>query len=92
MKGTFASRSALNEAVALINSGQIDKAEGICRSAVDRNPEDINMVALLGATLLKSKKIPEAEKFLRRAIKLAPTFAKPHDDLGQMGHGSNNQL
>ena len=84
MKGTFASRSALNEAVALINSGQIDKAEGICRSAVEGNPEDINMVALLGATLLKSKKIPEAEKFLRRAIKLAPTFAKPHEDLGHL--------
>ena len=84
MKGTFASRSALNEAVALINSGQIDKAESICRSAVEGNPEDINMVALLGATLLKSNKIPEAEKFLRRAVKLAPTFAKPHEDLGHL--------
>jgi len=84
MTGKFASRSALNEAITLINTGQIDKAVDLCRSAVVRNPEDVNMVALLGAILLKNKSIPEAEKYLRRAIKLAPTFAKPHEDLGQL--------
>jgi tetratricopeptide (TPR) repeat protein len=84
MARTFASRSALSEAIALINAGRIDKAEELCRSAVDRNHDDINMVALLGATLLKNKNIPEAEKYLRRAVRLAPTFAKPHEDLGHL--------
>jgi len=84
MSTSFASKSALNEAITLINSGESDKAEEICRSAVDRNPDDINMVALLGATLLKNNKISEAEEFLRRAIQLAPSFAKPHEDLGHL--------
>jgi tetratricopeptide (TPR) repeat protein len=84
MVQTFASKSALSEAVALINSGHLDKAETICRSAVGRNPDDINMVALLGAILLKSNQIPEAEKYLRQAIQLAPSFAKPHEDLGHL--------
>jgi tetratricopeptide (TPR) repeat protein len=84
MARTFASRSALSEAIALINAGQIAKAEEICRSAVSRNQDDVNMVALLGATLLKSKQIDEAEKFLRQAIQLAPSFAKPHEDLGHL--------
>ena len=84
MARTFTSKSTLSEAIALINAGQIDKAENICRSAVARNSEDINMVALLGATLFKSNKITEAEKYLRRAIQLAPTFAKPHEDLGHL--------
>ena len=84
MARTFASKSALSEAIALINAGQIDKAAGLCRSAIDRNPDDINMLALLGATLLKSRNISEAEKYLRQAIKLAPTFAKPHEDLGHL--------
>ena len=84
MTGTFASRSALNEAVTLINTGQIDTAVEICRSAIARNPDDINMVALLGATLLKTRKVAEAEKYLRQAIRLAPTFAKPHEDLGHL--------
>jgi hypothetical protein len=45
MTPTFASKSALNEAIKLINTGQIAKAEDICRVAIDRNPDDINMVA-----------------------------------------------
>lgn len=84
MARTFASKSALSEAIALINAGQIDKAESLCRSAIGRNPNDINMVALLGATLLKSRNTTEAEKYLRQAIKLAPTFAKPYEDLGHL--------
>ncbi len=84
MASNFASKSALSEAIALINAGQATKAEEICHSAVQRNPDDINMVALLGATLLKSRQLVEAEKLLRRAIKLAPNFAKPHEDLGQL--------
>ncbi len=84
MTATFASKSALNEAITLINTGHIDQAEAICRSAINRNADDINMVALLGAILLKGKKLTEAEAFLRRAIQLAPTFAKPHEDLGQL--------
>jgi tetratricopeptide (TPR) repeat protein len=84
MARTYASKSALSEAIALINSGRPDKAEAICRSAVERNPDDINMVALLGAILLKGKRTAAAEKYLRQAIRLAPSFAKPHEDLGHL--------
>jgi tetratricopeptide (TPR) repeat protein len=72
----------LNEVVQLVNAGQADKAEALCRDAVDRNPRDVNMVALLGATLFKTRQTKEAEKILREAIELAPNFAKPHEDLG----------
>jgi len=84
MAQTFASKSALSEAVALINSGRPDKAAAMCRAALERNPDDINMVALLGAILLKGRQIQEAEKYLRQAISLAPSFAKPHEDLGHL--------
>ena len=57
MTGMLASKSTLNEAITLLNTSQIDKAEELCRSAVTINPSDINMVALLGATLLKTMKI-----------------------------------
>jgi Flp pilus assembly protein TadD len=77
-----ASRMKLNEVVQLINAGQADKAEALCRDAVERDPRDVNMVALLGATLFKTRQVREAEKFLREAIELAPNFAKPHEDLG----------
>jgi len=79
-----ASRAILNQAIELINAGERGKAEAICRDAIQRNPDDINMTALLGATLLKAGEVQEAETFLRRAIELAPSFAKPHEDLGYL--------
>jgi tetratricopeptide (TPR) repeat protein len=84
MAQSFASKSVLSEAISLINSGRPDKAAAMCRAALERNPDDINMVALLGAILLKGHQIPEAEKYLRQAIRLAPSFAKPHEDLGHL--------
>ena len=84
MNRAAASRATLNEAIELINAGQRGKAEAICRDAIQRNPDDINMTALLGATLLKAREMDEAEKLLRRTIQLAPSFAKPHEDLGYL--------
>ena len=66
----------------MVGSGQITPAVSICRDAIRDNPADVNMTALLGAILLKARQPDEAEDLLRRAIKLAPTFAKPHEDLG----------
>jgi tetratricopeptide (TPR) repeat protein len=84
MPQAYASRIKLNEAIQLINAGQADKAETLCRDAVMRDPRDVNMVALLGATLFKTRQNREAEKFLREAIELAPNFSKPHEDLGTL--------
>ncbi len=84
MSQPFATQSTLFEAVALINSGQIAQAEAVCRAAVERNGQDVNMTALLGATLFKSGKNQEAEKYLRISNELAPNFAKPWSDLGHL--------
>ena len=77
-------RAAFNKAISLINAGQLSAAAGFCREALGRNGNDVNMRALLGAVLLKSREFKEAEKHLRRAIELAPSFAKPHEDLGYL--------
>lgn len=84
MSTPYATKSTLFAAIELINSGQIDKAEALCRAAVARNARDVNMTALLGATLFKAGQRPEAEKYLRLSIELAPNFAKPYSDLGQL--------
>ncbi len=82
MSQVFASRATLKEAIELIGAGERGKAEAICRDAIQRNPDDVNMTALLGASLLKSGETKEAEELLRKTIRLAPSFAKPHEDLG----------
>ncbi|HET6592661.1 MAG TPA: sulfotransferase [Xanthomonadales bacterium] len=84
MSRPFATKSTLFEAIELINAGRIDRAEAICRAAAERNDQDVNMTALLGATLLKARKLQEAEKWLRHTMAIAPNFAKPWSDLGQL--------
>ncbi len=82
MSTPAASRATFNQVVNLVNSGRLAEAVSACRQSVEANSEDVTMVALLGATLLKSGQRKEAEERLREAIALAPTFAKPHEDLG----------
>ena len=83
-----APRTALVEAIDLVNAGKIGEAMERCRDALKRDARDVNMTALLGALLLKSRETEMAERFLRRAVELAPDFAKPQEDLGLLLEGS----
>lgn len=74
----------------LISSGQIEQAELRCRSALEKTPEDVNILALLGAILLKLKRPADAKPLLKKAIQLEPAFAKPHEDLGALYLSEND--
>ncbi len=82
MQHQVISKSVFAEVLELISSGQLAAAERICKSTISQFPNDPNITGLLGALLVKMKKYEEAEKHLKRTIELAPTFAKPHEDLG----------
>jgi len=82
MQHQVISKSVFAEVLELIGSGQLAEAEYICNNTISQHPNDPNITGLLGALLIKMKKLEEAEKYLRRTIELAPTFAKPHEDLG----------
>jgi tetratricopeptide (TPR) repeat protein len=78
----LAPKSLFDQAIGLINAGDLGAAEARCRRAIERYPQDVNMRALLGAILVKMERPDEAERTLRETIDAAPTFAKPHEDLG----------
>ena len=82
MPEIYAPKALFDEALELINAGDPVAAEKLCREAVERNPKDVNMSGLLGAVLIKRRRLDEAEQVLKRTIALAPTFAKAHEDLG----------
>ena len=82
MPEIYAPKALFDEALELINAGDPAAAEKLCREAVERNPKDINMSGLLGAVLIKRRRLDEAEQVLKQTIALAPTFAKAHEDLG----------
>lgn len=80
----LAPKSVFDQVIALIGSGDLGAAEARCRAALAEYPRDVNMLALLGALLIKLDRAEEAEAKLRQAIAEAPTFAKPHEDLGHL--------
>ena len=66
----------------LISTGQFGPAEEYCRSYLEQAPDDINVLGLLGAILLKLERPQDAKPVLEKTIRLEPEFAKPHEDLG----------
>ena len=72
----------LERVFSLVETGRIGQAEDLCRKALVDAPDDVNVLAMLGAILLKTGQLDEAEAKLRRSIDLEPAFAKPYEDLG----------
>jgi tetratricopeptide (TPR) repeat protein len=75
-------KGRFNEIMELIERGDNGHAEGLCRALLQKYPNDVNVLGLHGAVLIKLKRLDEAEQTLRQAIRVAPAFAKPHEDLG----------
>ncbi|MEX2496346.1 MAG: sulfotransferase [Woeseia sp.] len=75
-------KGRFEEVTELIARGEFGHAESLCRALLQQYPNDVNVLGLRGAVLIKLNRLQEAEQALRRTIRLAPTFAKPHEDLG----------
>jgi tetratricopeptide (TPR) repeat protein len=75
-------RKVFEQAVALLKAGRRDDAETLCRNTLERDPGDINFVALLGSILADKGDLDEAETLLTRAVKAAPGHAKAQEDVG----------
>lgn len=78
------SKGRFDEVLELVNKGEYAHAEGLCRALLQKYPRDVNVLALRGAVLVKLERLEEAEASLRQAIRVAPTFAKPYEDLGHV--------
>jgi len=72
----------LEEIFRLVGADQLTDAERLCRAALQHDANDINVLGILGAILLKNNALAEAEKILLSVVELEPAFAKPHEDLG----------
>jgi Flp pilus assembly protein TadD len=60
----------------LLKAGRRDEAETLCRNTLERDPGDINFVALLGSILADKGDLDEAETLLARAVKAAPAMPR----------------
>lgn len=72
----------------LVDLGRHERAGELCNDLLAAHPDDVNVLGLRGAILVKLNRFDDAEAVLRRTISLAPAFAKPYEDLGFVLHES----
>ena len=84
MQKPDASRKAIEDVFRLINSGRLEQAEQLCDSLLIEHPQDVNIIGLRGAILLKLGRMNDAQQALENAIAIEPKFAKAHEDLGRL--------
>lgn len=75
-------RDLVDSVLALARADRLDDACALCREYLSAHPDEVNLVAVLGALLIRQGAYDEAQQFLKRAIELEPRFAKPREDLG----------
>jgi len=86
MQQRSTARGRFSEVIELINDSQFARADELCRTLLASHPRDVSVLGLHGAVLIKLNRFDDAEHALRRTIELAPTFAKPREDLGFILH------
>ncbi len=73
---------ALNTALSLHQSGQVQQAETIYRRILEVQPQHVATLHLLGAACLQQKRPGEAIKWLEQATALSPNHADGLNNLG----------
>ena len=72
----------LPEAIAAFQRGEHDEARTLCRKILRGWPDIFDALHLLGFLELDGPRVEDAEKLLRRAVKLQPHSAEAHSNLG----------
>ncbi|MBK6288765.1 MAG: sulfotransferase [Pseudomonadales bacterium] len=76
-------RQFFERALGLMRSGNATGAAALCRERLARDPDDVDLLTLLGAALIAGRQPQEALDPLTRAVRLAPDFARAREHLGQ---------
>ena len=77
-------RLAFQCATTLLQNGDAESAEKMCRSALLEFPQDPNLMCLSGRALIMLCKYAEAEEQLNTAITMFPEFSRSHVARGEL--------
>lgn len=72
----------IQNAIALFQSGQLDKAQEICTEIRKQDPQNLISLNLLGIILFQKKEFKESIKIIEESIKLNPNQAETYNNLG----------
>ena len=77
-------RHTFKRATALLQSGDAEAAEDLCKNALIEFPQDPNLMCVSGRALIMLGKYAEAEERLNTAITMFPEFSRPHVVRGEL--------
>jgi len=84
MKDLFNIRKILNLAVNVQVKGNLQKAEDLYSGILDKEPENINALHLLGVVKYQQNNFEKAVEFIKKAIELNPNIALFYGNLGMV--------
>jgi tetratricopeptide (TPR) repeat protein len=70
-------------AFARLRDGDAEGAVAVCRETLVQSPDSIDLLTLLGASLNALRLSDEALEPLLQALKIAPGFARAHEEIGR---------
>ncbi len=73
---------AVDEALALLQAGNVNAAETLLRDAVRKQPPDAEALGLLAVVLDQQSKFEDADPFYRKAIAINPRSSRFHNNYG----------
>lgn len=76
--------SLFTEAMSKHRAGDLDNAEKLYKNILSRDPNNPDVLNLLGVLSLQSEKLKEAERFIRQAIAVDSSIAEYHFNLGEV--------
>ena len=68
--------------ITLLKSGDLERAESLCREQLLEDPREVNFLSVLGSILLRKNDFEGSEKILRTVVQIAPEYPNAQEDLG----------
>ena len=75
-------RAVFERVVSLIQKGRPEEAELIAKEILNNNPNEPNLLRVLGVALMRQGKLEEAKINLATCVKLTPQIAGAHEQYG----------
>ena len=75
-------RAVFERVVSMIQQGRPDEAELIAKEILNNNPNEPNLLRVLGVALMRQGKLEEAKINLETCVKLTPQLAGAHEQYG----------
>jgi len=72
----------VSAALDALAGGKPEQAEKVCREGLERDPNSIEMLRMLGRSLAMQSRFDAAQAAVRSALALRPDFAPLLEDLG----------